>query len=362
MKILVLVPSLQEKGPVIVAESIAKFSNDTNLKYIFVSLRNNTMEDQYRFLNHRIEIHQLGMGKFPLPKDIRKIKEIVNKISPDVIHVHSFWPTILASQYLLDYNTLVTLHSNTIEDLKFDYGNAIGRIMAFVFFKALKKFNRIVAVSQYVKDCHVGYNSDLKSISIINNGIEDRFISFNFNNNDGRLNLLSISVLNKVKNIYKSLEIIKLLRDRNIKVYYRIIGDGPERENIEAFVRVNGLEDMVKIEGKVNRSDVFNFINESDALIFTSLSEGFGLVVVESMMMGKPAIVSNISVMTEIIDNQIDGIIATNNNDFINGIYKLINKEEYKMLSFNSREKYLKKFTAKKMTEAYEREYFKMIH
>ncbi|QXM06679.1 glycosyltransferase [Crassaminicella indica] len=358
MKIMVLVPSLQEKGPIIVAENIAKYSNDPNFEYIFVSLRNNSQQDIQRFKNNHIKTYDIGMGKIPFKRDILKIKNIIEQEKPDIIHVHSFWPTIIISKNFSSYRSITTLHNNPMEDFTYQYGEIIGRLMTYFMNKALMKIDKKIAISEYIKNvyCKTGF----ENIDVIYNGIEDNLKNAE-QNIDTEINIVSISVLNKCKNIFKALDIIKLLKDKKIKVKYRIIGDGILKNKIEKYIVNNDIQDIVQLVGKVEREKVFEYIQKSDVLLFTSLSEGFGLVVVESMMMKKPAIVSDIPVMHEIVDNYENGIIAKSDNDYVKAIQFLYKHNNYEIMSNNARKKYESKFRVEKMSIEYEEKYHEMI-
>lgn len=356
MKVLVLVPSLQEKGPNIVAKNLSIYSKNKEIEYIFCSLRKNSKDLLDEYASQNIRVIEAGMNKLPLPKDILSLKKLVKKIEPDVIHAHTFWPTVLAGIFLKSYKKVVTVHNNPIEDYTYEYGYIIGWLMTIIFNLALNFYDVIVPISNYVK-------SNIKTfvqtkIKVIYNGVEDRYRQLDYVNNDGTtLNLVTISVLNKRKNVRKILEILKLFKENNnnYKINCKIIGEGREMPKLQKFVEKHGLSDSVSFLGKVPREEVFDYIQESDALIFTSKSEGFGLVVVESLMMGKPVIVNDIPVMWEIVDNNSNGFILKSNIQFVEAIKSLYNLEFRKKLSFSARNKYLGHFTVDKMVYMYEK-------
>jgi L-malate glycosyltransferase len=360
LRVLVLVPSLQEKGPNIVAKNLSIYSKNKEIEYIFCSLRKNSKDLLDEYASQNIRVIEAGMNKLPLPKDILSLKKLVKKIEPDVIHAHTFWPTVLAGIFLKSYKKVVTVHNNPIEDYTYEYGYIIGWLMTIIFNLALNLYDVIVPISNYVK-------SNIKTftrtrVKVIYNGVEDRYRQFDYANNDGNtLNLVTISVLNKRKNVSKILEILKLFKEHNnYKVNCKIIGEGKEMPKLQKFVKKHGLSDSVSFLGKVSREAVFEYIKESDALIFTSKSEGFGLVVVESFMMGKPVIVNDIPVMWEIVDNNSNGFILKSNIQFVEAIKSLYNLKFRKKLSLSARNKYLNNFTVDKMVYRYEKLYVEL--
>lgn len=67
-----------------------------------------------------------------------------------------------------------------------------------------------------------------------------------------------------------------------------IWGDGPERENLERLIRATGLEKQVFLRGAT--VDVQGKLLQSSMLVFSSLFEGFGMVLVEAMACGVPCV------------------------------------------------------------------------
>ena len=67
-----------------------------------------------------------------------------------------------------------------------------------------------------------------------------------------------------------------------------IWGDGPEREPLERLAREKGLEKNVLLRGAT--ADVQEKLLQSSMLVFSSLFEGFGMVLVEAMACGVPCV------------------------------------------------------------------------
>lgn len=67
-----------------------------------------------------------------------------------------------------------------------------------------------------------------------------------------------------------------------------IWGDGPERDALERLVREKGLQDRVFLRGVTD--DVQGKLLQSSMLVFSSLFEGFGMVLVEAMACGVPCV------------------------------------------------------------------------
>ena len=138
------------------------------------------------------------------------------------------------------------------------------------------------------------------------------------------MKLITISVLNKRKNILFLLKVIKELKKKNVKFELKIVGDGNERDSLENYIQKNSLQNEVFFLGKLPREKVYKELEQSDIFLFSSLSEGFGLVIVEALLCEVPVIASNMPVMKEIIINNKNGIICELDiEEYINAILKI---------------------------------------
>lgn len=69
-----------------------------------------------------------------------------------------------------------------------------------------------------------------------------------------------------------------------------IVGDGPERDNLQDRVRLMGLEDKVHFSGMVDYESVPNYLAACDAFVISSVAEVHPLSVIEAMAVGLPVL------------------------------------------------------------------------
>ena len=67
-----------------------------------------------------------------------------------------------------------------------------------------------------------------------------------------------------------------------------IIGNGSQKKNLELLIKKHALNDNVFLLG--NKKNVFPFISKCDCFVFPSEHEGFGLVLLETLLFNKPVI------------------------------------------------------------------------
>jgi glycosyltransferase involved in cell wall biosynthesis len=132
------------------------------------------------------------------------------------------------------------------------------------------------------------------------------------------LRLLSVGRLIESKNLRFLFDVLARFRDRPWRL--DVVGDGPERAGLEAAAAALGVADRVTFHG--HQPDVGRFYAAADLLAFPSRLESFGLVTLEAMAHGVPALairadgVRYLNVHHEVIRDGIDGLLASDEDDF----------------------------------------------
>lgn len=95
-------------------------------------------------------------------------------------------------------------------------------------------------------------------------------------------------------------------RNRNVKV--SMFGGGISAKGVHQLAKLYELDDTVEFRGHV--SDVRQIWEEHHALILPSRMEGLPLALVEALMCGRPAIVTNIAGNPEVVEDGVNGFVA----------------------------------------------------
>jgi len=90
-----------------------------------------------------------------------------------------------------------------------------------------------------------------------------------------------------------------------------VVGDGPERENLEAQVKYMNIGNKVYFTGMVDYKDIPAYLAASDIFVTPSSAETFGLSTVEAMAAGLPALGIDAPGTGDIIEDGITGLITT---------------------------------------------------
>lgn len=103
---------------------------------------------------------------------------------------------------------------------------------------------------------------------------------------------LSIGRLLHWKGFHLSLE--AFARADLPKAQYWLIGEGPEKERLEAQARDLGLGERVKFLGALSRADVLKRLADVDVLVHPSLHDSGGMVCLEAMAASRPVVCLNL--------------------------------------------------------------------
>ncbi|WP_322094617.1 glycosyltransferase family 4 protein [Paraburkholderia bannensis] len=175
-------------------------------------------------------------------------------------------------------------------------------------FKSYRKFDAIVAVGPRIaNDMRAAPTSWAVSpckCQLIPNGIDtDVFkpdaeqralLRASLHWGDDTRIIVSASRLHKQKGIDLGLVAFAGLAQKLESARYLIVGDGPERANLEALAQRLGVGQKVHFAGGVPREELPGFLQGADVMLFTTTHvEGLPLNVLESLAIGLPCVVSS---------------------------------------------------------------------
>jgi glycosyltransferase involved in cell wall biosynthesis len=105
---------------------------------------------------------------------------------------------------------------------------------------------------------------------------------------------------------------IAAARERIPALRCLILGDGPDTEATREIVRQLGLTEIVELPGKVVHDEVLRRVAAGSCLLHPSEREGYGLVVVEAVSVGTPAIVvrGGENAATELVEDGVNGFVV----------------------------------------------------
>nr|HDO80577.1 glycosyltransferase family 1 protein [Candidatus Bathyarchaeota archaeon] len=93
-----------------------------------------------------------------------------------------------------------------------------------------------------------------------------------------------------------------------------IAGTGPYRSELEKLVNEGSLQHHVKLVGWISEEEKAAFYQLAQVVVIPSTYEPFGIIVLEALTMHKPIIAFNISPISEMINNGVNGLLVPSGN------------------------------------------------
>jgi len=121
--------------------------------------------------------------------------------------------------------------------------------------------------------------------------------------------LITVAMLTRLKGLNVLLEALRTIPH----VELLVLGDGPERVNLEGLAESLGL-DNVKFLGKVPHEQVWRHLLSSSIFVLPSLSEGLPRALLEAMACGLFIIASNVGGIPDVVRDGWNGILVDPNN------------------------------------------------
>jgi glycosyltransferase involved in cell wall biosynthesis len=199
-----------------------------------------------------------------------------------------------------------------------------------------------------------------KKLLLIENGINveeyqnipEGFLRKKFNLQNKKI-LLTICRLHYQKDVKTIIKSINLLKDEDLVLF--IVGDGPDRKELEELVNNLNLQEKIKFLGF--KKEVKEILKDADIFILSTRWEGLPIVILEAWASKVPVIASNVHGIKSLIKNEKDGLFFEfgNGKDLAEKIKILLENEEMrKKLSENGFVKVNKKFNVERMINQYE--------
>lgn len=176
----------------------------------------------------------------------------------------------------------------------------------------LTEARTVIAVSEAVAGGLRGAFPDLGDIPVLPNGVDTELFAPSEHpaQGTGALRILTAAHLVERKAHRYVLSAAATLIAEGLDVAYTIAGDGPERANVATEVERLGLRDAVSMPGAYRHQELPALLAETDLFVLPSWDEAFGVVYLESLACGVPAIAANDEGAKTIISDGVDGYLV----------------------------------------------------
>lgn len=320
-----------------------------NIDFQYVNSLSKILErKQYKYLNNCFE---------------KKINELINTgWKPDLIHIQSISDTaVFVCNWAQKNNIPVILTEHILfVRRKFDFFQREKELL-------YSRVNKVLCVSNYVYRNLLVNGFRMKSVEIIGNFVNDKFVLPKFENKEKHNKIVFVATHLADKDIDVLLQAAKILIDSNFSDFkIDIIGIDPTKAYCNNYnhsyylkneIDILQLSKHIDLKGTMNRKELLNSYRNYSFLISTSMSETFGLAPAEAIANGLPVLCTDSGGVRDFV-NETNGIIVPIRDEraLFNAIVTMINTQHNfnkHLLSFEIINKYGTSAFKKKLSDIF---------
>ncbi len=324
-----------------------------------------------------VYFHEVQVSNYPLfehqPYTLNlavKMHEVVRETGLDLLHVHYAIPHAtsawIAKQMLeneRDIKVITTLHGTDI--------TLVGQDASFkeITRFSIERSDGVTAVSEHLKSQTLDFFGIVNPIEVIPNFVNTKEFSPCKDNGKCRKYLaqcdekviMHISNMRPVKRLGDVVRVFARVNDK-LKCRLVLVGDGPETATASRMAHELGVSERCLFLGA--QDSIANLLNCADLVLQPSATESFGLVILESMSMGVPAVSTRCGGPEEVVLHGESGFLSEIGDVeemAANCLRLLTDRELYARFSRRARERVLEKYEIEKITRRYEEFYRKIL-
>lgn len=245
------------------------------------------------------------------PRTLFRLRKEIAKFRPDIIHAHDYKTNFLALLCRPKSARLVT----TVHG----YVSRGGRLELYykIDMFSLKRMDHIVTVSDDLQEQVTQMGIDSDTVTLVDNAIDmvefsrksavekaKRQLGFR----SDRFLIGAVGRLAKEKGFDLLISAVERLIEGGLDVELTIIGEGDQREQLEAQIAASGHADRFHLLGY--RSDTIALYEAMDLYVLSSLREGLPNVLLEAMAMEVPVVATKIAGVPKLIQDRENGLLV----------------------------------------------------
>ena len=266
-------------------------------------------------------------------------RERMNALNLDVLHVHGVATMAIRGLCLarfLKIPVVMTFHT-MVNEVAYKYSpiklpkNVLDRLIKIYLGNILKRMDAVIVPSDSIGRELVNDFENMRLLTTIPTGIDTEIFrpeldgsafGEKFNLDDNIKRILHVGRISFEKEINIA---IRAMKDVDAELV--IVGNGPQKKELEDLVSEIGVEKKVKFLGFVSDGDLPYAYANADILISCSAFETQGLSVLEAMSSGLPCVCRNARAFKDIIRDDENGYLFEDASDCAQTIKKGLNAD-----------------------------------
>ncbi len=388
MKVLYITDIVETYGASNSFKEMVRILNDNyNIEPIILTSKDGIISKYAR--DNRFETYAIGHECVLFRNSENKFKNFIKRIIIKPYYKIKVYckevRAIKRAEKYVDFSTIDIIHSNVNRN---DIGallakrNGVPHVMHlrefsdldFNYYPLYSNFidllnnntSKFIAISNIIKEHWIHKGIGEEKIETIYNGVDDTKFVPKKKFSDGKIHIIFSGAIVPTKGQKEAVQAMALIKKKyKEKIVLDIYGSGDERyiQEIEDIIASNKLKEIVRFKGYSDK--IYDEVGKYDVGLVCSKSEGFGRVTAEYMHSGLVVVASNRGANTELIANNINGLLYEYGDpkDLANQLERIIeNKNDFvNKMGINAIKTADEKFTAQKNAENIYRLYKKIL-
>ena len=210
-------------------------------------------------------------------------------------------------------------------DISKVFGNSLkAKLKKIIDEKVYSKYEKIIFVSKdNLKEFEKTYTKIKNEKQVIYNYLDSNLIIEKAKEeieelDKNTINFVTVARLVEQKAIDRLIKVHSDLINKGLVHNFYVIGDGPQKENLQNLIKENNVEETFHLCGK--KENPYPYIRQADYFCLFSHFEGYGMVLDEAKILNKKILITD-TAAREAVKNYSKAKIVSNNQ---NAIYEVL--------------------------------------
>lgn len=291
-------------------------------------------------------------------KTILLIRQFIKANHIDIVHTHGYKSNFYAlCATLFQHIPLVaTCHPWIISNRRGKIYSDLDRIV-------LRKFNRVVSISDYVRQSLLNAGIPDRKITSVENGISVKCFNKTYAKELLRNEfdipykakvICSVGRFSLEKGHRVLLDAAKRVINTFPDTYFILAGEGFLLNGLKRYAEKLRIEHRIYFPGYVK--DIPKLLSAIDIFVLPSFTEGMPMSLLEAMAAKRPVIATNVGSIPDLIDHERTGLLVKpgDSGSLANAIRELMNNDfKARNLAKRAYKMVLTKYTSERMAQKY---------
>ncbi|MHA1629823.1 MAG: glycosyltransferase [Candidatus Heimdallarchaeota archaeon] len=274
--------------------------------------------NEAKYRAHKIpvakKLRSVGRDYLRIVRCFKELYRFLSNNKIQLLHTHGYFADIIGVPVarMLRIPHISTCHGFISNDRNLVLYNKLDRMV-------LRFSDKIIAVSEQIKDDLERSGIRRKKITVIQNAVQATHKTEQYAENRRKKRLFLaindeefavgyVGRLSEEKGVQYLIDAGRILIETGEVFKILIIGDGPQREELEGIVKQKGLKRAIIFTGF--QTDVEKWMPCLDIFVLSSLTEGTPMALLEAMSFGIPVVASDVGGIPNVIKNGENGILV----------------------------------------------------